>query len=144
MNFLLKVSLALLLLSFSEGFARAEDSMVVIGNRSGSLDLDLLRNIYFQNGGRLADGRVVTPIDFREDLELREKFYMSAFGKSKMQMKAHWAQKIFSGKGNPPISVENEKDALNLLLKEKSVFYISYMKETDVPKDVFVLLRIAH
>jgi len=120
--------------------ARAE-AIVVVSNAPGSISTEELRNIYFQNGGRLSNGQVVTPLDYKEDNSARERFYQRAFGRSRVQMKAYWAQRIFTGKGNPPQSIENAKEAVNLITA-KSASYIAYMNESEADSKLAVLLRL--
>ncbi|MGZ3649878.1 MAG: hypothetical protein ACXVCI_09115 [Bdellovibrionota bacterium] len=114
---------------------------MIVGSSPGSLTKDELHDIYFQNGGRLNGGQAVIPLDYKADNPLREQFYEKAFSRSQVQMKAYWAQRIFTGKGNPPMTVENAKEAATLIL-EKHENYIGYMNESDVARNMNVLLRL--
>jgi hypothetical protein len=128
-----------LFLALSTG-ARA-GAIVVVGSSSGSLTRDELRDIYFQNGGRLSGGQAVIPLDYKVDNPLREQFYEKAFSRNQVQMKAYWAQRIFTGKGNPPQALDNVKEAASLI-SEKHENFIGYMNESDVTGNLTVLLRI--
>jgi len=133
-------SILTLLLFYSESFARAE-AILVVASSPGSLTIEELRRIYFQNGGRLSSGQTVIPIDYREDNPQRDQFYQRAFGRSRVQMKAYWAQRTFTGKGNPPKSVDSVKETLDLVSK-KSDFYIGYVSESEADGKLPVLLRL--
>ena len=136
-----KIFISLLVLTaLSAAPAARAEAIVIVGSDSGSVTLEELRKIYFQNGGRLQDGHVVAPLDYKEDSVEREQFYQRAFGRSKAQMKAYWAQRIFTGKGNPPRVVESAKEAAEQVAKN-SGSYIAYMKESEAGK-LPVLLKL--
>jgi hypothetical protein len=117
------------------------EAILVVGKLPGTVTTEELRAIYFQNGGRLAVGKIVVPVDQKEGSTARDEFYQRAFGRSKTQMKAYWAQRIFTGKGNPPRSVESAKEVINLVNQPNSD-KIGYINESDLVPGLSVLLRL--
>jgi len=137
-----KLNLFFLTLSLLSSISMAlAEPMVVVGSSQETVTLEELHTIYFQNGGRLSNGEVVIPLDYREANPDREQFYQRAFGRSKAQMKAYCAQRIFTGKGNPPLTVETVKECAQLVSTNASS-YIGYMNESENKGNLKVLLRI--
>lgn len=136
--------LILSLLALRPALARANpDAIVVVGTSPGTLSLEQLQNIYFQNGGRLPNGEAAVPLDYREGNEVREAFYRRAFKRSWAQMKAYWAARIFTGKGYPPRAVDDAAEGLKLMEKEgKAEGFLFYVRESEAGTKFPILLRL--
>ncbi len=67
----------------------------------------------------------LTPINQGATSVTRNKFDQSMMGKSSKQMKAYWAQRMFSGKGVPPEELENDQAVLDKVTKcEACIGYV--------------------
>ncbi len=117
--------------------------IAVIGNFSSDPNITTaeLKKIYLENGVRVSGGIFIQPIDYHEDNELRDEFYRKLLEKNRAQLKAYWARRVFTGKGTPPKSFSNLKEAREFLQNSKSP-YVLYLKESEVEKNETVLLKI--
>ena len=58
------------------------------------------------------EGGVVQPVDLREDSEVRREFSKEVLGKDVSTVKGYWQERIFTGRGVPPIEKASEAEAL--------------------------------
>ncbi len=124
-------------------FAKAEVAVVV--NAACPLvemtEVDLGR-IFF---GKAEDvnGVKLGPVDQPETSETRKAFYMNAFKKNAQQVKAYWYALVFTGKGVPPRTAENEQQVLNLVASNAgSVGYIGYVDKLELNEKVKVVYTV--
>lgn len=97
-----------LLLNLAAGAAYAEVVVVVARDSAiETLSPTDLRDIYLGRLDRLPNGVSVTPIDQAESAPAYAAFYRRYLDQSPAQIKAHWSKRIFTGRGQPPRSVEN-------------------------------------
>ncbi len=97
-----------LILSLAAGAAGAEVAVVVARESSiETLSRSDLRDIYLGRMDRLPDDGPVVPIDQTERAPSYAAFYRKYLGQSPAQIKAHWSKRIFTGRGQPPRSVED-------------------------------------
>lgn len=89
--------------------AACAEVVVVVARESAIETLSRvdLRDIYLGRMDRAPDGEPVVPIDLNEDAPAYAAFYRKYLGQSPAQIKAHWAKRIFTGRGQPPRSVED-------------------------------------
>jgi len=57
-------------------------------------------------------GGVVQPVDLREDSDVRREFSKEVLGKDVSTVKGYWQERIFTGRGVPPIEKSSEAEAL--------------------------------
>lgn len=109
----LACALGLLLLAAT---ARAE-LVVVVSAQSpvDALSRAELTDIYLGRMNRLPTGDSVVPIDQADRSPVYAEFYSKYLGQSPAQVKAHWSRLIFTGRGQPPRSVENSAAAAELV-----------------------------
>lgn len=96
-----------LLLSLGAGTAAAE-VVAVVSARSAVTELsrNQIADIFMGKLSRFPNGEPATPIDQSEGSAERDEFYERYAGRSAAQMKAHWAKIIFTGRGQPPATVD--------------------------------------
>ncbi|MBR9912365.1 MAG: phosphate ABC transporter substrate-binding protein [Gammaproteobacteria bacterium] len=77
------------------------------------------------------------PVDLQEYSILREEFIKEVLRKNNQQLKSYWAQKLFSGKGTPPIQVEREEQIKKLVASNPAL--IGYIDTRLVDESVKVV-----
>ncbi len=99
-----------LLLGLMLGTARAEVVVVVsVENPVESLSRAELVDIYLGRLNTFPNGESVVPVDQRERSPAHDAFYRHYLGRTPAQIKAHWSKLIFSGRGQPPRTVADDK-----------------------------------
>lgn len=101
--------------------ARDEAFVVIVHpqNPATSIARTLLRSAYLKEGVTWRDGSVVVPIALADRFSARTHFVEDVLGKTPNQLKNHWVQRIFSGKGVPPIQVETPEEAIARVLADR-------------------------
>lgn len=119
-------------------------NILVVTNKAMNekVSLDEVKQIFLLNGARTDSGTIFTPVDQKEGSPIRDEFYKKVLGRTKVQMKAYWAQKIFTGKGMPPESVDSVKD-LKTAFDRKDQNYISYVYEGESDPEFKVILKVS-
>jgi ABC-type phosphate transport system substrate-binding protein len=125
-------------LSLSAGGARA-DVVVVVSAKSpvAALSKNQIVDIFLGKSNRFPDGRPVVPIDLVEGSAVRDEFYREFADKSPAQIKAYWSKIIFTGRGTPPLEVDN-----GLAMKKRIIAHpndIGYIDRDMVDGSVKVL-----
>ncbi|MCC7441868.1 MAG: hypothetical protein IT285_09550 [Bdellovibrionales bacterium] len=98
--------------------ALGEEILLVAGpgRPASPLSPDALRDAFLGYPAHFEDGSTVKAIDRKNfDVELRRKFFEKAVGKSPIQMKAHWSQLVFTGRGYPPRSASSMEELRALM-----------------------------
>ena len=115
--------------------------VVVIGNKSNSNSVDkaFVVKVYTGVVKNWPDGGPVFAIDQGVDTPIRADFYSSIVGKSSANMKAVWAQNIFSGRGLPPKFVDSDADVKKIVSTNKNA--IGYIKASNVDDTIKVLVK---
>lgn len=75
----------------------------------------------FMGKANALGGAVLTPVDQAEGSDAREEFYEKAAGKTQAQMNAHWSRVVFTGKGQPPRTLEDDDAVKAAVAKDKSL-----------------------
>lgn len=122
--------------------ATASAGVVVVGNStsSGELSVEQVRQLFLGKARRLPDGMEVVVLDLREGDPLRVAFVEGVLGKTEQQLLGHWAKMIFTGRGQPPRSVDSARDVLRIV--ESTPGAIGYIDEQQVTARVKVLYRM--
>jgi|SRR5882724_3365208 len=85
------------------------------------------------------DGTAVAAVDLPEDNATRSAFSSEVLGKSVANVKAFWAQLIFSGKGLPPKALASDDDVKKFVSGNKGG--IGYVKASAVDDSVKVVAK---
>jgi multidrug efflux pump subunit AcrA (membrane-fusion protein) len=88
---------------------------------------------------RLTHGHVVAVYDQGDDNPTRAAFYSTFVGRSAAQVKAAWAQLVFSGKATPPKVVDGDAEVKKAVAANKLA--VGYIKPSSVDDTVKVLLK---
>jgi ABC-type phosphate transport system substrate-binding protein len=87
---------------------------------------------------RYPDGSDAIPIDQKGDSSLHGEFVTNILNKSTQQLKAYWAQQLFTGKGKPPKSVDSSADVKKLVAENPAL--IGYIESGMVDDSVKVII----
>jgi ABC-type phosphate transport system substrate-binding protein len=117
------------------------DAVAVVSAKSPltSLSKSQVADIFLGKTARFPDGTLAVPIDQEEGSAARDEFYATFTGKSPAQMKAHWTKIIFTGRGQPPMTVANSAAVRQLVAANPRA--ISYIERSAVDSSVKVLIQ---
>ena len=125
------------------GAAHAQDSMVIIANKSVAVDkLDSQRatQIFLKQIQTWPDGKPITPVDLREGTPLRAEFYAKVTGRSPGQVRAYWARQEFTGMGYPPRQVGSVADVTRFVQATPGA--VGYVNRKPADNSVKPLLSV--
>jgi ABC-type phosphate transport system substrate-binding protein len=84
------------------------------------------------------DGSDAIPVEQKGSSTMYTEFASNVLNKSTQQLKAYWAQQLFTGKGKPPKSVDNSADVLKLVSENPAL--IGYIESELTDDRVKVIL----
>jgi ABC-type phosphate transport system substrate-binding protein len=99
-------------------------------------DADSIKRLYLGKTSKLL-GIKLYPVDQVEGAPIRDEFYSKIVEKDASQLKAYWAQLIFTGGGSPPDVVSNDHEVKKLVRSKNSA--IGYIDSRLVDDSVKVL-----
>lgn len=120
--------------------AWAADVVVIVNKaNTNAADKALVVKIYTGEAKNWPEGGPVFALDQGDDNPIRADFNSSVLGKSSGNMKALWAQNIFSGKGLPPKVVDSDAEVKKVVSTNKNA--IGYIKSSSVDDTVKVVVK---
>ncbi len=122
----------------------AEDQIVVVthlDNQNTITQKDLYR-LYFGKLTTLPNGQRLVPIVNNGDEEQLKIFASQVLQRSSQQLRSYWARQLFTGKGKPPVRVDDSTALKELIANNPE--YIGYLWESEVDASVRVLLTTSH
>ena len=120
--------------------ASAADVVVIVNKaNANAVDKALVAKIYTGVTKSWPDGGPVFPLDQDEDSPIRGDFNSSVLGKSTSNMKALWAQIIFSGKGLPPKIANPDAEVKKVVSTNKNA--IGYIRASSVDDTIKVVIK---
>lgn len=130
------------LLALAPDTARAADLAVIVSARSAVLTLraEQVAEIFLAQASRFPDGSEVAPIDQRLGSPLRDAFYGTVAHRSPALMKAHWSRLIFTGRGQPPLEVDDSAAMRKLIADNPGL--IGYVERTALDDSVRAVLIV--
>lgn len=121
-------------------FAHAGVAVVVSADSSiGPMSADDVAKIFLGKSSKTPDGASVTAYDQLEGEAVRDEFYDKAAGRSASQLKAYWSKLVFTGKGEPPKSLDPEELAAELADDPNA---IGYVDSSAVPAGLKAVLTL--
>ncbi|TCK18488.1 hypothetical protein DFR30_1766 [Thiogranum longum] len=136
--FLKLLPLSAILLAFN---AWAELAVIVAPSVNiDSINAEQLERLYLNRADRFPGGVPLKPLDQRNDSEQRKAFVTRILGMSETELSEYWSRRMFSGKGHPPRTVENDDAVIERVLADPG--NIGYIDGDSVDDRVKVLLRI--
>jgi hypothetical protein len=121
------------------GFVHAFDLVVVTHPNNGieKMSKDDVINIYMGRYRKMPNGVTAMPLDLKNPLGEKEKFYRIMVGKELAEINSYWARLMFSGQGSPPLQAENMDEVMELIKNNKGA--LAYMDKKKVDKRVRVV-----
>lgn len=107
----LALTLHLVLGTLSPALANASEVVVITHPSVGvkALSRDDVMRIFLGKSKTYPNGKQAVPVIPKEGAETRRKFETSVFQKTPVQIKAYWTRLLFTGRGNPPQSLESDE-----------------------------------
>lgn len=125
---------ALISLPFS---AYSEVAVVVHISNSSSFDNNTVSRIYLGKARTFENGTTAIPISQDDRSPITADFNKVVLKKSSSQLKAYWSKLVFTGKGTPPRSVENDQQVLELVSANPNI--IGFVALENVTSTVKVI-----
>jgi len=128
----------LLLLTFYSQFIFAEISVIVHPSNDNMMDASAISRLFLGKSKKFPDGTVAIPLNQIEANNVTSQFNSKALKKSSSQLKAYWSKLVFTGKGSPPKSVDNNGAVLDLVASNPNI--IGYVDSNSLTDKVKVLI----
>lgn len=94
-------------------------------------------NIFLGKSNRFPNGNPAVPVDQSESSAPRTEFYRTIGDMQPAELKAHWAKMIFTGRGQPPMTVDGDEQVKKTLASRPEG--IGYIDRAAVDDRVKVL-----
>jgi ABC-type phosphate transport system substrate-binding protein len=135
----LRIALQTLGLTLSMNVLAQADVVAVVSAQSSITRLSTrqLADIFLGKVSHFPDGTLAVPVDLAESSAERDQFYAKMAGKTPAQIKAYWSKVIFTGRGQPPRAVQNDRDMKKYVAA--NIDAIGYIDSTMVDDSVRVL-----
>jgi len=124
---------------FSVSVWAADVVVIVNKENANTVDRELVVKIYTGEAKNWPNGGHVFALDQGEASSVRAELYSSMLGKNAANMKALWAQKIFSGSALPPKVIGTDAEVKKLVAGNKNA--IGYIKASSVDDTVKVVVK---
>lgn len=115
------------------------DVVAVVSAKSpiASVSKTQLAEIFLGKTSHFPDGTQAVPIDQVEGARARDEFYAKIAGKTAAQLKAYWSKIIFTGRGEPPMTVSDGNEMKKRLSENPAA--IGYLDKSLVDDSVKVV-----
>lgn len=101
--------------------AQAELSVIVHPSNKVEISSTDIKRIFLGMKRSYPNGSEAVPISYQADTELSKEFAKKVLDKSPHQLKAYWAQRLFTGKGTPPKVMDNIEHIVILVANNPSL-----------------------
>lgn len=117
------------------------DIAVVVNPGVGDVSVNSaeLKDIFLGKLNSLPNGKKIVAID-QEPGGVREEFLKKLLNKSESQLKAYWAQLVFTGRGQPPKQVMDDEEVKEFVSENPNM--IGYIDSDEVDSTVKVIMTI--
>ncbi|HHH36050.1 MAG TPA: phosphate ABC transporter substrate-binding protein [Gammaproteobacteria bacterium] len=123
--------------------SQASAGVVVIVSPDVSVDRlskSQVKSIFLGKVKTLPDGQTALPVNQAEKSPVYDAFNKKVLGKSSTKVLQYWASRVFSGKGNPPDTVPDDKAVIEYVKSHKGA--IGYVDSAAVSDGVKVVLSV--
>lgn len=121
----------------------AQAGLAIIAHPDNTLvgiSKDDIRDIYMGKSKSFPGGGSVVAVDQEAGSAAREKFNSDVLQMNDRKRKAYWSRLIFTGKGKPPRTMDNDEDIRDWVASEpKGLGYIDGSKLNDKVKVLLIL-----
>jgi len=142
MKALFKKSLAVSLLGASlliSNLAWSGVAVIVHPSNTAELNQTDISRLFLGKKKTYANGSEALPVDQAEGSSIRSSFVNTVLNKNEQQVKAYWAQLLFTGKGTPPKNAESDASVKKLVAENPAV--IGYIDSSQVDDSVRVVFQ---
>lgn len=117
------------------------DIAVVVNPGVGDVSVNSaeLKDIFLGKLNSLPNGKKIVAID-QEPGDVREEFLKKLVNKTESQLKAYWAQLVFTGRGQPPKQVMDDEEVKEFVSENPNM--IGYIDSEEVDSTVKVIMTI--
>ena len=118
------------------------DVVVIVNPNSSVSEIDdtWLGAIFLGKRKDFPDGSSAVPVEQKPGTSARDEFNEKIINKEEAELRAYWAQRIFSGKGLPPTIVSGDADVKKLVSENPAM--IGYIDASKVDETVKVILKL--
>ena len=118
------------------------DVVVIVNPNSSVSDIDdkWLGAIFLGKRKDFPDGSSAVPVEQKPGTLARDEFNEKIIKKEEAELRAYWAQQIFSGKGQPNTIVSGDADVKKLVSENPAM--IGYIDASKVDETVKVILKL--
>lgn len=138
MKKLLKLSIASFALLASTA-SLAEIAVIVHPSNNTELDSNSISRLFLGKMKSFPGGDQAVPLNLNESSEQTKEFNKKVLRKSGSQLKAYWSKLVFTGKGTPPQSLDNDSEVIGLVSSNPNI--IGYIDAASVTGDVKVIAK---
>lgn len=109
-------------------------------NPISSVTPAFLADVFLKRTTRWSSGETIRPADLGRGASTRVRFSETVLRRSVAGVRAHWQQIIFSGRGVPPVEVDDDAAAVRFVLRHRgAIAYVS--PEVNVGRAKVVAIR---
>ena len=118
------------------------DVVVIVNPNSSVSEIDdtWLGAIFLGKRKDFPDGSSAVPVEQKPGTSARDEFNEKIINKEEAELRAYWAQRIFSGKGQPNTIVSGDADVKKLVSENPAM--IGYIDASKVDETVKVILKL--
>jgi ABC-type phosphate transport system substrate-binding protein len=106
-------------------------AIIVHPSNTNTLTKDDISRIFLGKKKVFPNGSEAIPIDLPEGSALRSAFVSTVLSKNDQQIKAYWAQLLFTGKGTPPKEISSDAEARKLVAENPALIGYIDKAQTD-------------
>jgi ABC-type phosphate transport system substrate-binding protein len=131
-------ALTLLVAMLGANPAWSAGAVIVHPSNSNALSKSDVVRLFLGKLSRYPDGSSAIPIEQKDNSSMRAEFASNFLNKSNQQLKAYWAQQLFTGKGKPPKAVDSSADVMKLVAENPAL--IGYIESGMADDSVKVII----
>jgi hypothetical protein len=119
--------------------SRAYVVVVHPDNPASSVSRRFLSDAFLKRRTRWGHGEQIRPVDLETSSAVRRSFSEDVMSRSPMAVRSYWQRIIFSGRGVPPVEVDDDAAAVRYVLRHRGgIAYVSGSADVGRAKIVSV------
>lgn len=104
------------------------------------LSQEEIRDIFLGKINTFPNGKLAVPLDLSQDSEARQTFLNKIVQRNESQLRAYWSRLIFTGRGKPPKTVDDEYELVMRVADDPNL--IGYVSTDAIDDSVKVVYRL--
>lgn len=121
-------------------YTHAEIAIIVNSANNNTLDKSQIKKIFLGKLKRFPNGEKTVPITQKSSSDARSEFDKKVLKKSASQLKSYWSRLLFTGKGQPPLEVINDKEMIELIKNNPNM--IGFVDTANLSDSVKVVAKM--